>query len=231
MVVPYYGLYFNDRVEGYSEADGLLWAPIRTAHSYLRYQQNLLWHLRAGHGYKYPIPGITPGLPQHYAWAPRHDFAPRLSVAWQARPNLVVRAGYGLYYNSGASQISNVLLGALYGGVPGGFVGDEIDNSTPQEASSSQVFPASPQVPLGTFPVSTGPGQGYYGDGAYQTVFYADRQQSFRTPYIHRYLLDIQQEVSHNSVITLSYIGAEGRNGWYFYDQNAAPYQTGWSSD
>jgi hypothetical protein len=41
---------------------------------------------------------------------------------------------------------------------------------------------------------------------------YAD-QKSFRTPYIHRYLLDIQQEVAHNSVITVSYLGAEGRNG------------------
>ncbi len=124
--------------------------------------------------------------------------------AWRGRsqPTLVVRAGYGLYYNSGASQISNVLSGALYGGVPGGFVGDEIDNSTPQEAAASQVFQASPQVPLGTFPVSTGPGQGYYGDGALQTLFYADRGQSFRTPYVHRYLLDIQKELSHNSALT-----------------------------
>jgi hypothetical protein len=176
------------------------------------------------------IPGIAPGIPQHYASAPKHDFAPRLSVALQLRPTLVVRAGYGLYYNSGASQISNLLSGALYGGVPGGFVGDEIDNSTPQTASLNQIFPASPQVAPGTYPSPTGAGQGYYGAGAYQTVFYADRGQSFRTPYVHRYLLDIQQQVARNSVITLSYIGAEGRNGWYFDDINAAPYQTGWAS-
>ena len=176
------------------------------------------------------IPGLTPGLPQHYASAPKHDFAPRLSVAMQLRPKLVVRAGYGLYYNSGASQISNLLSGALYGGVPGGFLGYEIDNSTPQTASLSQVFPASPHVAPGTFPSPTGPGQGFYGNGAYQTVFYADRSQSFRTPYVHRYLLDVQQEVARNSVITLSYIGAEGRNGWYFDDINAAQYRTGWAS-
>jgi hypothetical protein len=58
---------------------------------------------------------------------------------------------------------------------------------------------------------------------------YAD-QKSFRTPYIHRYLLDIQQEVAHNSVITVSYLGAEGRNGWYLDDINAAPYSTQWAS-
>jgi Carboxypeptidase regulatory-like domain len=229
VVIPYYGAYFNDKLK----------VSERLTISYgLRYELPIPIFAtnKACCGIYQPatdtisIPGITPGLPQHYASAPKHDFAPRFSLAMQVNPTLVVRAGYGLYYNSGASQISNVLLGALYGGVPGGFVGDEIDNSTPQEASMSQVFQPSPQVPLGTFPVSTGPGQGYYGDGAYQTVFYADQHQSFRTPYIHRYLLDIQKELSHNSALTVSYIGAEGRNGWYFYDQNAAPYQTGWPS-
>lgn len=229
VVIPYYGAYFNDKLKVMQKL---------TVTYGLRYEvpipvfatNNACCGIYEPSTDTISIPGITPGLPQHYASAPKHDFAPRLSLAWQARPKLVVRAGYGLYYNSGASQISNVLSGALYGGVPGGFVGDEIDNSTPQEAAASTVFQPSPQVPLGTFPVSTGPGQGYYGDGAYQTLFYADRNQSFRTPYIHRYLLDIQKELSSNSALTVSYIGAEGRNGWYFYDENAAPYQTGWAS-
>lgn len=227
VVIPYYGAYFNDKLQV---------TPRLTVSYGLRYELPIpIFATNNGCCAIYQpatdtlaIPGIAPGFSQHYASAPKHDFAPRLSLAMQLRPKLVVRAGYGLYYNSGASQISNLLSGALYGGVPGGFVGDEIDNSTPQTASLSQVFPSSPQVALGTFPSSTGPGQGFYGDGAYQTVFYADQKQSFRTPYIHRYLLDIQQEVAHNSVITLSYIGAEGRNGWYFVDINAAPYQTGW---
>jgi hypothetical protein len=229
VVVPYYGGYFNDKVK----------VTQRLTVSYgLRYELPIPIFAtnKTCCGIYEPstdtisIPGIATGLPEHYASAPKHDFAPRLSVAMQLRPTLVARAGYGLYYNSGASQISNVLNGALYGGVPGGFVGSEIDNSTPQQAAASTVFQPSPQVPLGTFPVSSGPGQGYYGDGAYQTLFYADRGQSFRTPYIHRYLLDVQQELSHNSVVTFSYLGAEGRNGWYFVDQNAAPYQTGWTS-
>ena len=224
-IVPYYGAYFNDEFK----------ATQRLTVSFgLRYDlpipifatNSICCGLYQPATDTIAIPGIAPGISQHYASAPKHDFAPRLSLAMQLRPKLVVRAGYGLYYNSGASQISNALTGAFYGGTPGGFVGDEIDNSTPQSASLSQVFPASPQVAPGTFPVSTGPGQGYYGAGAYQTLFYAD-QKSFRTPYIHRYLLDVQQEVAHNSVITLSYIGAEGRDGWYFDDINAAPVSDG----
>ena len=230
VAVPYYGAYFNDQLK--------LTQKLTVTYG-LRYELPIPIFAtnRTCCGIYEPatdtiaIPGITPGLPQHYASAPKHDFAPRLSLAYQVQPTLVVRAGYGLYYDSGASQISNLLTGALYGGVPGGFVGDEIDNSTPQQAAASTVFQPSPQVPLGTFPSSTGPGQGYYGAGALQTIFYADRNQSFRTPYVHRYLLDVQKEISHNSAITLSYLGAEGRNGWYFYDQNAAPYQTGWPSD
>jgi len=230
VVVPYYGGYFNDKVK----------VTQKLTVSYgLRYDlpipvfatNNVCCALYEQATDSLSIPGITPGIPQHYASAPKHNFAPRLSIAMQLRPTLVIRAGYGLYFNSGASQISNVLDGAFYGGVPGGFTGAEVDNATAQQAAASTVFQPSPQVAPGTFPVSTGPGQGYYNVQPFtQTLFYADRGQSFRTPYIHRYLLDVQQEVSHNSVITFSYIGAEGRDGWYFDDINAAPYQTGWAS-
>jgi hypothetical protein len=224
VVIPYYAGFFNDKMK----------VTQRLTVSYgLRYElpipifatNKFCCALYQPATDTLAIPGIAPGLPQHYASAPKHDIAPRLSLAMQLRPKLVVRAGYGLYYNSGASQISNALDGALYGGLPGGFDGDEVDPATPQAASVAPVFQPSPQVNLGTFPVPTGPGQGYYtGQPFTQTVFYADRQQSFRTPYIHRYLLDVQQEVAHNSVITLTYLGAEGRNGWYFDDINAAPY-------
>ena len=34
-------------------------------------------------------------------WHPqKHDFAPRLGLAWQVRPNLVIRAGAGIFYDS-----------------------------------------------------------------------------------------------------------------------------------
>ncbi|MGA7930311.1 MAG: carboxypeptidase-like regulatory domain-containing protein, partial [Candidatus Sulfotelmatobacter sp.] len=134
VVIPYYAGYFNDKFQ----------VTQRLTVSYgLRYElpipifatNNACCALYEPATDTLAIPGIAPGFSQHYAPAPKHDFAPRLSLAMQVRPQLVVRAGYGLYYNSGASQISNVLGSALYGGVPGGFVGDEIDNSTPQTAS------------------------------------------------------------------------------------------------
>lgn len=232
-VIPYYGGYFNDKLQ----------ATQRLTVSFgLRYEMpvpiyatnNLCCAIYQPATDTAAIPGIAPGLSQHYLSAPKHNFAPRLSLVMQVRPKLVVRTGYGLYYNSGASQVSNSLgIAAGGGGLPGAFTGNEITpttlghNDRDPVTSLSQIFQPSQEIPLGTYPVSTGKGQGYFGDGAYQTLYYSD-QKSYRTPYIHRYILDIQQEFAHNSVITLSYIGAQGRNGWYLDDINAAPYQTGW---
>ena len=47
-----------------------------------------------------------PGTP---LWHPqKDDFAPRLGVAWQPLPNLVLRAGAGIFYDLGYAEIANV---------------------------------------------------------------------------------------------------------------------------
>lgn len=235
-IIPYYGTYFNDKFQ----------VSKRLTVSYgLRYDlpipiyatNDLCCAIYQAATDTAAIPGLAPGISQHYLPAPKHDFAPRLSLAMQLRPTLVLRAGYGLFYNSGASQISNSLgTAAGGGGLPGAFTGPEITPNTLDPnggdqnpiTSLSQIFQPSPSLPVGTYPVPTGPGQGYFGDGALQTLYYSDKN-SFHTPYIHRYMLDIQKEISHNSVVTVSYIGAEGRDGWYLDDINAAPYQAQWT--
>jgi len=40
--------------------------------------------------------------------AQKDDFAPRLGIAWNPRQNLVIRAGGGIFYDLGYSQIANV---------------------------------------------------------------------------------------------------------------------------
>ena len=46
-----------------------------------------------------------PGTP---LWHPqKDDFAPRLGLAWQPLPNLVVRAGAGIFYDLGYSAVAN----------------------------------------------------------------------------------------------------------------------------
>jgi len=54
-----------------------------------------------------------PGTP---LWHPqKDDFAPRLGVAWNPVPNLVLRAGAGIFYDLGYSAVANVTSGFPYG--------------------------------------------------------------------------------------------------------------------
>ena len=232
-VIPYYGAFANDKMQ----------VSKRLTLSFgLRYElpipiyssNNLCCAIYQPASDTAAMPGIAPGLSQRFIPVPKRDFAPRFSLAMQVRPKLVVRAGYGLYYDAGASQVSNSLNAQAIGGAqPGGFLGSEITpaslgaNDQDPVTSLSQIFPASPQIPLGTYPVPTGPGQGYFGVGAFQLIYYNDKK-SFATPYFHRYMLDIQQELSRNSVLTFSYIGTQGRDGWYLADMNVPAYRTGW---
>ncbi|HVN18070.1 MAG TPA: hypothetical protein VMU05_04835, partial [Dongiaceae bacterium] len=97
----------------------------------------------------------------------------------------------------------------------------------------SNIFPAPKSTTLGVYPVSTGPGQGYFGDlspevgNAWSSVSYFD-QKSFALPYYQRMLLDVQRQVGTHDVITLSYAGAQGRKGQDTANLNLPPYQTGW---
>ena len=230
VLIPYYGAYFTDTWKA---------LPTLTITYGMRYDvpipafasNNLCCAIYQAATDTLAIPGIAPGVPQQLivAGAERRLRSSMFSLAWQPAPTLVIRAGYGLYYNTGASQISNLLSGALYGGIPGGFIGREIDFSTPVPNSITQIFQPSSSIAPGTFPVSTGTGQGYTQAGSFQTIYYADTQ-SFHTPYISRYMMDVQKEINRTTSISATYLGAGGRNGWYFYDQNVPAYQVGWSS-
>jgi hypothetical protein len=53
-----------------------------------------------------------PGTP---LWHPqKDDFAPRLGVAWQPRPNLVLKAGAGIFYDLGYSEVAGGISATPY---------------------------------------------------------------------------------------------------------------------
>jgi hypothetical protein len=176
-------------------------------------------------------PGIATGLPIHYLSAPKLDFAPRLSIAYSPNLKTVIRAGYGIFYDTGANVISNNLLNAAYG--TSAAVNYNVDNVTlgkPVDTpflNLSNIFPAPASTTLGSFPVSTGQGQGYPGPGLLTSITYYD-QKSTPLPYIQRMLFDVQRQVATHDVVTLSYAGAQGRKGQNEENINLPPYRTGW---
>lgn len=230
VVFPYWGAYANDKIQV---------TPKLTLTLGLRYDLNIplyarndlccaVYHPDSAGGIL-QLPGIAPGVPQHYLSADKNNFAPRFSFAYQLPHNTVLRAGYGMFYDVGASQISGALGNAL-NGTPGYFIGDELtSNSAIPSLTLAQTFQTEPPLAAGQYPVSTGPGQGYFGAGAFQNIYYYD-QSSTATPYYQRYMLDIQHELTPNSVLTVSYMGTLGRKSPYYADINVPAYRTGWSS-
>lgn len=177
-------------------------------------------------------PGIASGVPTHYLSAPKLAFAPRLSIAYNLYPQTVLRAGYGIFYDTGASQISNNVGNAIYG--TSAAVNYNVNNVTlgalpdTPVLTLANIFPAPLTTTLGSFPVSTGTGQGYEGDGQWAGITYYD-QKSTRLPYYQRMMLDLQQQVGAHDVFTLSYAGAQGRKGQNEMNINLPAYQTGWT--
>ena len=176
-------------------------------------------------------PGIASGLPEHYLSAPKLDFAPRLSITYSLNPQRVVRAGYGIFYDTGATQVSTALGYLIYG--TSSAVNYNLDNTTlgtPIDTPSlnlSNVFPVPLATTLGSFPVPTANGEGYDGDGQWAEITYYD-QKSMPLPYYQRMLLDFQQQVGGHDVFTVSYAGVQGRKGTNEVNLNLPPYQTGW---
>jgi hypothetical protein len=237
ILFPSWGFYVNDKFR---------WSPKLTVSAGLRYELSIpnytpnpkiapccAIYVATADGGVLKYPGIAPGLSNHYLSAPKGDFAPRVSIAYSFNPQRVLRAGYGIFYDTGASQISNNVGNAIYG--TSAAVNYNVNNTTlgaPFDTpvlNLSNIFPAPQSTTLGSFPVSTGPGEGYQGDGQYASITYYD-QKSMPLPYYQRMMLDLQQQIGAHNVFTLSYAGAQGRKGQQETNINLPAYQTGWAA-
>jgi hypothetical protein len=233
VTLPYIGFYINDKIT---------LSPRLTMNVGLRYDLSVPLYANNNlccaiyqptvDGGVLKLPGIAQGVPQHYLSTPKKDFAPRLSIAYNLDKDTVVRAGYAIFYDVGATQISTEVGNAL-NGVPGYFSGNEITNVTQGALSDtpalnlSNIFQTSPPLTPGSYPVSTGAGQGYFGDGELSTVYYYD-QKSTPLPYYQRFMLDVQHQLTPRDTITLSYLGAQGRKGSNYVNENLPAYRLNW---
>jgi Carboxypeptidase regulatory-like domain len=236
IVFPYWGMYVNDKFRI---------TPKLTVSFGLRYDLSIpdytpnpalapccAIYTATADGGVLKYPGIASGLSKHYLSADKREFAPRLSVAYSPTLKTVIRAGYGLFYDAGASQATNNVGTAIYG--TSAAVNYSVNNTTLGQPTDtpflnlSNIFPAPVSTTLGSFPVPTGKGEGYLGDGQLAGITYYD-QKSTPLPYIQRMLLDVQRQVGTHDVVTLSYAGAQGRKGQNQTNINLPPYATGWT--
>jgi hypothetical protein len=135
------------------------------------------------------------------------NFVPRLGLAYRLRDkgNLVVRAAFGIYDDE--PNLNPFLANSAFNGGPSGVESNpagsnpvstvEVDNYTiPQ---NTYIFPAvGPTCPSGN-----GCGSVVY------NIFSVS--QNFRTPYNYNYNLNVEQSFHSSMLLTLGYVGGQGR--------------------
>jgi hypothetical protein len=140
-----------------------------------------------------------------------NNFAPRLGFAWSALPKLVVRGGYGLYFD----YVPQDLLIANFT-TSAGLVTNPIGPEAILPLNfNSGAFNGS--VPGPVFTPTTSPCP-----GAFCNIFVTPRH--FPTPYSQNWNLNIEQELTQNVGLQLGYVGSKGTHLVRLVDLNQPDY-------
>ncbi len=127
-------------------------------------------------GTVYPVTLVNPD---------RNNFAPRVGVAWKALKDTVIRAGYGINYNTGAYQ--NIVQNLAFQ-PPFSVTQTNVQSST-NALTLQNGFPATPPGVI----------TNNYGI-----------QQNYGLGYVQIWNLDIQQELRPTLILNLDYTGTKG---------------------
>ena len=138
------------------------------------------------------------------------NFAPRIGVSFEANPNTVVRAGFGIFYGGLQSQ-GNTNLGTNF-------------------PWANDVYLYAPNCAMGDCPSLSSEGinlengltaktnvgiQNFVSDPGLHAI-----DTHVKTPYTMNYSLSVQQAIRNNLAATLSYVGNESRHLALYYDPN-----------
>jgi hypothetical protein len=129
--------------------------------------------------------GVTKGVPVGCQTPHWFNPAPRIGFAWDPRGNgkTAVRGGYGIFYEHTNGNEGNTE--SLENSPPLANVVQKVDIQGYAKINNSG---AAAQLPLGVVSIPT----------------------KAQWPYMQQWHLDVQQEVAHNTVATISYVGSKG---------------------
>jgi hypothetical protein len=150
-----------------------------------------------------------------------HDFGPRLAVAWQVMPRLVVRGGGGIYYGPSTHQVSGANINSdgfssntTWNGTCFNSDGNTVFNGTAcgtNAGSPVNVFTGayslSNPFPNGVVPTFTTAPSGL-GNNLGLTLNTVLRSQ--RDPTIYNFNFALEYELPHQVVVTAGYVGSRG---------------------
>jgi Carboxypeptidase regulatory-like domain/TonB dependent receptor-like, beta-barrel len=127
------------------------------------------------------------------------DFAPRVGFAWQLhdRPDIVLRGGYGIYYQQLSGQLALDTIGAAPFAL-------QVLRSGASNADSSLQVPFNPALPPpSSFPV-------FVPRLPDSSIFFPSISRSIRSPYLQEYGVDVQYQPTHDWLWQVGYVGSYG---------------------
>jgi hypothetical protein len=151
------------------------------------------------------FPG-DPGISRSTYTPDRKNFGPRFGLAWDptGKGKLVVRGGFGIFYNVPESELTLQYLGAAPYGAQVVAIGST-DMTHPYQTSSTPLaqnpFPFVAAKPGGNFDFTT-----------VAPVGITRMDPNFQTPSAMQYSLDIQYEVAKNWIASAGFVGSQGRH-------------------
>jgi hypothetical protein len=131
---------------------------------------------------------------------PKNNFGPRIGFAYQAMNKLVVRGGFGLFYDriAGDRFVHSVEQGNPYG--------ETLDYAGPNPYGIAAPYPANP--PAGVFAARWANVQ----TGAYSALNTPSLDQSLHTPLVRQFNLTLQYQFAPRWVLEAGYVGSSGIN-------------------
>ncbi|MCL4401757.1 MAG: TonB-dependent receptor [Acidobacteria bacterium] len=147
-----------------------------------------------------------------YLWDSRKTlFMPRFGLAYQLRPTTILRSGYGIFFDTIGSTVSQPLPFGFDSSTP---VVPSLDNGLSFIASLADPFPNGLTAPVGS--------AGGYSTYVGQSVAFYPRRREY--PYAQRWSFGIQQQMKQ-VLLDISYVGNRGTHLQVSREYNAVPAQ------
>ncbi|MFN8006183.1 MAG: TonB-dependent receptor [Terriglobia bacterium] len=138
------------------------------------------------------------GIPRFFP-ADKKEFGPRVGIAYQLRPNTVVRAAYGVYYVGAGSVLDNGQRTAYGIGYFADVTRSTQDNGITPAFNIDNGFPQN-----FLYPPSLDPS---FQNGSAGNWMEPGRQ---RQPYVQNWNLNVQHQFGSNLLLDVAYVGNKG---------------------
>ena len=146
-------------------------------------------------GWRFVMPGLTPGTNSHPFSADKKDLAPRVGMAYRLNEKTVIRSGYGIFYETGRFKFLDQVTwnSPAYGGTQ--YYSSNISNGPGGTGYTlANTFPAPISVARGTWPYPLGTDGGLMWTPGSQSTTSTVDQKTWTTPYMQRWSFDVQRQ-------------------------------------